>query len=56
TCAICLENLDATEAVSRSKKCGHCYHQGCIEDLIQYSARKSPYGLLHGTTCPLCRR
>lgn len=44
-CAICLEVPEDDEDV-RSLKCGHCYHQACID----------PWLTSQRGACPLCKR
>ena len=45
TCAICLEVPEDNDDV-RSLKCGHCYHQACID----------PWLTSQRGACPLCKR
>ncbi|OAY81513.1 putative RING-H2 finger protein ATL69 [Ananas comosus] len=44
TCAICLGECEAGEAVRRGTECGHGFHAGCAERWLRVSA-----------ACPLCR-
>jgi len=44
-CAICLE-VPEDDDVVRSLKCGHCYHQTCID----------PWLTSQSGACPLCKR
>lgn len=45
SCAVCLEAIENDDEI-RGLKCGHCYHQTCIDQwLTGFRA-----------TCPLCKR
>ncbi|PIN13893.1 Anaphase-promoting complex (APC), subunit 11 [Handroanthus impetiginosus] len=44
TCSICLENYCKIETIRIIRKCGHCFHDSCIQ---QWLGKNS--------TCPVCR-
>lgn len=44
-CSICLVEFDKREVVSRLSRCGHVFHQECIDRWID----------CNHFTCPLCR-
>jgi len=45
-CPICMVPLNEQGAVARLSKCGHSFHQGCIEKALQMSSNNK---------CPVCR-
>jgi hypothetical protein len=45
SCAVCLEAIENDDDI-RGLKCGHCYHQACID----------PWLISGRTTCPLCKQ
>ncbi|XAR74015.1 hypothetical protein NMG60_11008166 [Bertholletia excelsa] len=45
TCSICLAEYQKEDRVSKLPKCGHVFHNGCIQDWMDRDH----------LTCPLCR-
>lgn len=49
-CAICFEVLASGEMVQPMLRCGHCFHQACVDALLE--ARRGEGDRIR---CPLCR-
>jgi hypothetical protein len=50
-CPICLVDFELDEVLSCGERCGHCFHDSCIQEWIAHIQRKPN----QRATCPFCR-
>jgi hypothetical protein len=51
-CPICLVDFERDEVLSYGERCGHCFHDSCIQEWIAHIQRKPN----QRATCPSCRQ
>jgi hypothetical protein len=51
-CPICLVDFERDEALSCGERCGHCFHDSCIQEWIAHIQRRPNQRV----TCPFCRQ